>query len=214
MLIFALPEHNERPDASHLEQNTVEDEPESQDGTHTMGICEPQNITLPIMLHSSLDAITFVCDEVRAMDLQEDLQKIPPKQKQIFALRNPHIWVSTLRQEYVPLILPQIEVLRHHDDRMLHPRIFKQIQKLYNYIFTLDACANSKGDNVLCSRYYFPEGLFLSRDLKGEFVWINPPFQRANESLEAYFTQKMLLRSWTPWFHFRFLQLSNGLRWP
>ena len=73
---------------------------------------------------------------------------------------------------------------------MLHTKIYKQLQKLSNHIFTLDACANSKRDNVLCSRYCSVEDSFLNKDLKGEFVWLNPPFKRANEFLEAYFTQK------------------------
>ena len=37
------------------------------------------------------------------------------------------------------------------DDHMLHPRMFKQIQALCNHTFTLDACANIKGDNAFCS---------------------------------------------------------------
>ena len=73
---------------------------------------------------------------------------------------------------------------------MIHPKIFKQLQKLSNHIFTLDACANSKGDNALCSRYCSVEDSFLDKNLKGEFVWLNPPLKRANEFLEAYFTQK------------------------
>ena len=73
---------------------------------------------------------------------------------------------------------------------MLQPKIFKQIQKLSNHTFTLDACTNSKGDNVLCARYCSIEDSFLDRDLKGEFVWLNPPFKRAHEFLEAYFAQK------------------------
>ena len=76
------------------------------------------------------------------------------------------------------------------DDRMLHPKIFKQIQKLRNHTFTLDARTNSKGDNALCARYCSIEDSFLDKDLKGEFVWLNPPFKRAKEFLEAYFAQK------------------------
>ena len=75
---------------------------------------------------------------------------------------------------------------------MIHPKIFKQIHKLSNHTFTLDACANSQGDNALCSRYCSVEDSFLEKDLKGEFVWLNPPFKRANEFLEAYFAQKRM----------------------
>ena len=76
------------------------------------------------------------------------------------------------------------------DDRMLHPKIFKQIQKLSNHTFTLDACANSNGDNTLCAWYCSLEDSFLDKELKGEFVWLNSPFKRAHEFLEAYFAQK------------------------
>ena len=75
------------------------------------------------------------------------------------------------------------------DDWILHPRIFQQIQKLCKHTFPLDACTNGKGDNTLCSHCYSPEDSFLNRDLKGEFVWINPTFKRANEFLEACFAQ-------------------------
>ena len=73
---------------------------------------------------------------------------------------------------------------------MLYPCIFKQIWKLCNHTFTMDACANHLGDNALCACYCSHEDSFLSRDLQGEFVWVNPPFKRANEFLEAYFAQK------------------------
>ena len=73
---------------------------------------------------------------------------------------------------------------------MLHPKIFKQIQNSSNHTFTLDARTNSKGDNALCARYCSVEDSFLDKDLKGEFVWLNPPFKRAREFLEAYFAQK------------------------
>ena len=144
--------HSERPDASCIEQNTVGDESESQHGIHTMGTYEPQNVTLPIILHSSVDAITIVCDEVRAMDLLMDSQKTSPKQKQTFALRNPRIWVPTPKIGTFDSSDRGTTSTTNKDDRMLHPHIFKQIQKFCNYTFTLDACANSKGDNALCSQ--------------------------------------------------------------
>ena len=70
---------------------------------------------------------------------------------------------------------------------MIHPRIFEQIPKLYNRSFTLDACANSRGNNALYSWYCSKEDSFLTKDLKGEFVWLKPSFQRATKLLEAYF---------------------------
>ena len=126
------------------------------------------------------------------MDLQTELTFSQKSQKQKSALRIPPIWVPT----------PKIGVPAHTpternctdsvdpDDRMLHPKIFEQIQKLSNHTFTLDACANSKGDNTLCARYCSVEDSFLTRDLKSEFIWLNPPFKRAHEFLEASFAQK------------------------
>ena len=73
---------------------------------------------------------------------------------------------------------------------MIQPQIFKQLQELSNHTFTLDACANSKGDNALYSQYCLVEDSFLTKDLKGEFVWLNPPFKRATKFLEAYFAQR------------------------
>ena len=128
-----------------------------------------------------------------AMDLQEGIPSTTRIQNQASDHRNPRIWDPTPKIG-VPVHatssvgVPPTSIDR--DDRMIHPRTFKQIQKLCNHTFTLDACANNSGDNALCSRYCSPEDSFLSKDLQGEFVWLNPPFKRANEFLEAYFAQK------------------------
>ena len=126
------------------------------------------------------------------MDLQTDPKPSQTYQKQQSGLRTPPIWVPTPKTG-VLIHTPRERkgtVTAKTDGRMLHPKIFKQIQKLSNHIFTLDACANSKGDNALCARYCSIEDSFLNKDLKGEFVWLNPPFKRAHEFLEAYFAQK------------------------
>ena len=52
-----------------MEQSTVGDEPKSQNGTNTLNTNEPQTVLHPVTVHSSLDAIVAMCDEVRAMDL-------------------------------------------------------------------------------------------------------------------------------------------------
>ena len=177
---------------SQCEKTTVEDETESVLLYSMNNAPKQQTVSKAITVHASLAAISAVCDEVTAKDLQTEPTFLQKSQKQKSDLRIPPIWVPT----------PKIGVPAHtpthrnctgstdNDDRMLHPKIFKQVQKLSNHTFTLDACANSKGDNVLCSRYCSVEDLFLTRDLKGEFVWLNPPFKRANEFLEAYFAQK------------------------
>ena len=126
------------------------------------------------------------------MDLQTDSKPLQPYQKQNSGKHNPSIWVPTPKTG-VPTHTPTDRtstISANTDDRMLHPKIFKQIQKLSNHTFRLDACANSKGNNALCARYCSIEDSFLDKDLKGEFVWLNPPFKRAHEFLEAYFAQK------------------------
>ena len=173
--------------SEQCDKHSVGDEQESSDGIQI-----PKSVVQPVTVHSSLDAIAAVCDEVRAMDLQTPPEKLP-KRNQTSVLRNPRIWVPTPKTG-VPALTTSSDgaapATIDSDDRMLHPRIFKQIQKLCNHTFTMDACANSNGDNALCPRYCSSEDTFLSKDLKGEFVWINPPFKRANEFLEAYFAQK------------------------
>ena len=163
--MFDMLEQTKRPDISYLEQNIVENESESQDSTCTLDTSEHQKFPQLVTVHSSLDAIVAVCDEVRALDLQKDSHKTPPRQNQTFVLRNLCIWVPNPRMRVPTLTTSSI----NKGDWMLHLRFFKQIQKTYNHTFTLDACTNSNDDNVLCSHYYSPEDSFLNRDLKGEF---------------------------------------------
>ena len=87
------------------------------------------------------------------MDLQTDPKPSQTYQKQQSGLRTPPIWIPTPKNG-VPIQTPTERkgiVLGETDDRMLHPKILKQIQKLSNHTFTLDACTNSKDDNVLCA---------------------------------------------------------------
>ena len=182
---------------SHMPDNrcmdtTVGDEKESVLPYSVNKAPKQQKVSQNITVHSSLAAISAVCDAVTATDLQTRSARKQTSQKQTSALRLPPIWVPTPKAG-VPAYTPTDRtgtVSVDTDDRMLHPKIFKQIQKLSNHTFTLDACANSKGDNALCSRYCSVEDSFLNKDLKGEFVWLNPPFKHANEFLEAYFAQK------------------------
>ena len=135
--------------------------------------------------------LSVLCDDqIIAMDLQKSLAGIPQKQKSV--TRTPHIWVPTPKTRVPAHTTADSRVIdkADTDDRMIHPRIFKQIQKLCDHTFTLDACANRKGDNALCSCYFSAEDSFLNKDLKGEFVWLNPQFKRATDFLEAYFKQK------------------------
>ena len=128
-----------------------------------------QKVSEPVTVHSSLAAISAVCKEIVAMDQQTDLRSSQTYQKQKSG-KPPHIWVPTPKTG-VPAHKPTDRpgtLAEDTDDRMIHPKIFKQLQKLSNHTFTLDACANSTGENALCSRYCSVEDSFLNRDLKGE----------------------------------------------
>ena len=76
------------------------------------------------------------------------------------------------------------------DDRCLHRHWFEQIQRQVGRTFTLDACTNDTGDNALCAHYCSPSNSFLSRDLAGECVWMNPPFRNIHAFLDHYVAQK------------------------
>ena len=160
------------------------------DGTTIIQTGQRVTMSSPVTIHSSLNAIAAVCEEVMALDLQEGTPSTTGTQKSGFYPLEPS-YLGSHPKTGVPVCAtssvggPPASIDR--DDRMIRPYIFKQIQKLCNHTFTLDACANNFGDNVLCLRYCSPEDSFLSRDLQGEFAWLNPPFKRANEFLEAYF---------------------------
>ena len=65
----AMSAHIESPDTVEHESNTVGDAQESQDGITILHTCEHQAVSQPVIVHSSLDAITALYDEIRAMDL-------------------------------------------------------------------------------------------------------------------------------------------------
>ena len=186
---MALP--NKMP-KSQCEKTTVGDEKESVLPYSVNNAPKQQKVSTTVTVHSSLTAISAVCKEVTDMDQQINPISSHTYRKQKSGKSIPPIWVPTPKTR-VPIHTPTDRpgaVAADTDDRMIYPKIFEQLQKLSNHNFTLDACANNKGDNALCSRYCSVEDSFLNKDLKGEFVWLNPPFKRANEFLEAYFTQK------------------------
>ena len=78
----------------------------------------------------------------------------------------------------------------NRDDRCIRRSWFEHIQNRVGRTFTLDACANASGDNALCSRYCSPENSFLTRDLNGEHVWLNPPFSNMRAFLDHYVAEK------------------------
>ena len=73
---------------------------------------------------------------------------------------------------------PMVKITRprfDNTDRMLCHKYFERIQ-LMTRPFTLDACANSNGDNALCPHYCSPDNSFLNYDCSGHHVWCNPPY--------------------------------------
>ena len=112
-----------------------------------------QKVSTAVTVHSSLVAISAVCKEVTDMDRQIDPITSHTYRKQKSGKSTPPIWVPTPKTGvpiYIPTDRPGARAA-NIDDRMIHPKIFKQLQKLSNHTFTLDACTNSKGDNALCS---------------------------------------------------------------
>jgi len=75
---------------------------------------------------------------------------------------------------------------RYNADRALLRSHFEFIQRLTGRAFTLDACANSSGDNALCPEYCSPDRSFLHAGLTDEVVWCNPPFRMMEDCLDHY----------------------------
>ena len=124
------------PESENSEHITVEDASESQHTIELKITSEQWNVSQPVIVHSSLATISAVCHQINAMDLQKSPATISQKQKSV--LRTPQIWVPT----------PKIGVPAHTttdnrvtnkantNDRMIHPRICKQIQKtLQSYLY-------------------------------------------------------------------------------
>ena len=109
--------------SEHCDKHSLGAEQESSDGIQIT-----KSVVQPVTVHSSLDAIAAVCDEVRAMDLQKPPEKPPSTQNQTSVLRNPRIWVPTPKTGVAALTTSSdgaAPATIDSDDRMLHPRIFK-----------------------------------------------------------------------------------------
>ena len=108
---------------SQCAKTTVGDAKESLLPYSVNNAPKQQKVSKAITVHSSLAAISAVCDEVTAMDLQTEptfLQKI---QKQKSDLQIPPIWVPTPKIG-VPAHTPTYRNCTDSvdpDDRMLHP---------------------------------------------------------------------------------------------
>ena len=75
--------------------NIVGDELETLDGDNTLHASEPQTVSQPVTVDSSLDVIAAICDGVGAMDLQMDSHTPPRKQNQTLFVGKTRIWVPT-----------------------------------------------------------------------------------------------------------------------
>ena len=138
---------------SQCEKTTVGDKKESTLLYLVNNAPKQQRVSTVVTVHSSLAAISAVCKEVTDMDRQTDPISSHTHRKQKFGKSIPPIWVPTPKTG-VPIHTPTDRPgarAADTDDRMIHPKIFKQLQKLSNHTFTLDACTNSKGDNALYS---------------------------------------------------------------
>ena len=114
---------------SECKQKPEEDETELVLPCQVNHSPKQKKVSKAITVHSSLAAISAVCDEVTDMDLQTDPKPLQPYRKQTSGKHTPPIWAPT----------PKTGVLAHTptdrtgtvsadtDDRMLHPKIFKQI---------------------------------------------------------------------------------------
>ena len=78
-----------------------------------------------------------------------------------------------------------------NSDRMLHPEIFRELQTMLGWRFTLDAAANVDGSNTLVTKFCSKVSRsFFEEDLDGHTLWMNPPFEDISRWLEHYSSQK------------------------
>ena len=75
------------------------------------------------------------------------------------------------------------------EDWMLEEALFKELDQEYGPC-TVDGCAAPDGSNNQVARYYSKAQDFLAADVRGECVWLNPPFRRAGQFINH------LLENW------------------
>ena len=77
--------------------------------------------------------------------------------------------------------------MRDTSDRNILRSEFEALQSAIGRAFTLDACCNEDGSNSLVSgAFCSPAKSFLEFDCAGQTVWLNPPFDRADDFLQWY----------------------------
>ena len=78
---------------------------------------------------------------------------------------------------------------RDSEDWMYDRAKFLELNEEYGP-FSLDAAASSGGENAQCKRFCSKDDSFLQRQLNGETVWANFPYQRVDEFLGHYLEEK------------------------
>ena len=71
------------------------------------------------------------------------------------------------------------------EDWMLEEALFKELDQEYGPC-TVDGCAAPDGSNNQVARYYSKAQDFLAADVRGECVWLNPPFRRAGKFINHF----------------------------
>ena len=94
------------------------------------------------------------------------------------------------------------------DDWETPQQLFDKLNLVYN--FTLDPCATN--ENAKCKKYYTREDNGLSKDWKGEVVFMNPPYGReiskfVKKAYDEWLNNDCTTVAWLPartdtkWFH-------------
>ena len=105
--------------------------------------------------------------------------------------RNPSASASQATGDDAHALMSRAGIHVHsHEDYMLEHNLFSELQKEVGTEFTLDACANEDGSNAFVDNFCSRGDSFLGRDLRGERVWMNPPFRRAGAFLQHYLDEK------------------------
>jgi hypothetical protein len=69
---------------------------------------------------------------------------------------------------------------------MLLTNEFRVLELMLGRSFTLDACCNPEGANSHCQKFCSVADDFLTHDISGETVWLNPPFRDIELFLAHY----------------------------
>ena len=77
-------------------------------------------------------------------------------------------------------------------DWQLHPHLFDELQDELGVVFTLDGASDPAGTNAQVSNFCSREKDFLKEDLRGQTIWLNPPYRSIARFVDHYSRQKAL----------------------